>query len=293
MKKIVALLMVASLLTQNVWAESDQQSVVLMSDKPLIGLQLWSVRDLLAKDFSGTLEQVANLGFDGVEFARDYGPYNKTQGKALKAYLQNLGLTVAGAHVEFSEFDPENFDQSVQFYQDLAAPYLIIAWDPRAWDGAKVDAFITQLNHLSIRLAAHQLKLGFHNHEQEFNAYQKTTYWDYIQAKTPDSVPLQLDIGWVVMAGKSPAHYIGQYPVNTRTVHYRPYLPPESDKDLVVGQDTVDWPRVIHANHLAKTDWLVLEQTDYIDGLNSLETIATSKKGLDALLVHYYLNTQP
>lgn len=291
MKLICVVFLFVLSLAQAVYADSASSSAKIVSqdgELPKVGLQLWSIRDLVAKDFSGTLEQVAALGFTGVEFARDYGPYDKTQGKELKQYINQLGLQVAGAHVEFSEFEAGKFDQSVHFYQELGAPYLIISWDPRAWSASEVDGFIAQLNTLSSALAKHQLKLGFHNHEHEFGSYQKATYWDHIQAQTPDTVPLQLDIGWVVMAEKDPAHYIERYPVNTRTVHYRPYLPKDSDKALVLGQDLVKWFEVIDANHRAKTDWLVLEQTDYLDGLTSLETIAVSKKALDGLLEEYY-----
>ena len=291
MKQIFVLYLCVLSLANGVYADTaiyPDADTDRADQRPQIGLQLWSVRDLVAQDFFGTLEQVADLGFGGVEFARDYGPFNKRQGKELKQYINRLGLQVAGAHVEFSEFEPDNFEQSVRFYQDLGTPYLIISWDPRAWDASAVNDFIAQLNTLSSALAKHRLRLGFHNHEHEFGPYQQTTYWDHIQAKTPDSVPLQLDIGWVVMAEKDPAHYIERYPVNTRTVHYRPYLPKDSDKPLVLGQDRVKWSEVIHANHLAKTDWLVLEQTDYLDGLSSLETIAVSKKALDGLLAEYY-----
>ncbi|NTS76630.1 sugar phosphate isomerase/epimerase [Catenovulum sp. SM1970] len=254
---------------------------------PKVGLQLWSIRDLLSKDFDGTLQQVAKLGFQGVEFARDYGPFDKTQGKALKQYLANLGLGVAGAHVEFNEFDDANFQKSVQFYQDLGAPYLIVSWDKRAWDPLKIDEFIQQLNTVSNKVAEHGLKLGFHNHDLEFSRYKQATYWDYIHQHTPDSMPLQLDIGMVAMSGQNPAEYINKYPTNTRTVHYRPYQDLTKNKTLVFGQDDVNWPAVIAANVSAQTDWLVLEQTDYLPGMTSLETIAESKKGLDVLLKYH------
>ena len=59
-----------------------------------IALQLYSIRHDCEKDLPGTLEAVAKMGYDGVEFA---GYYGRSAGE-LRKLLDDLGLRVAGTH---------------------------------------------------------------------------------------------------------------------------------------------------------------------------------------------------
>lgn len=97
---------------------------------PKISVQLWSVKHELKKDFKGTLTQIANMGFDGVEFAGDFGPY-QNDAKGLKSFLDGLGLQVSAAHVNLTAFNTENFEQSVAYYKVLKTDTLIVAWDEK------------------------------------------------------------------------------------------------------------------------------------------------------------------
>ena len=151
---------------------------------PKVSVQLWSVKNELKSDFKGTLKQLADMGFDGVEFAGEFGPY-KSDAKGLKAFLDGLGLQVSAAHISFSAFDDEHFAQSVAFYKALETDTLIVPWDDRAWDSLKVDSLIADLNTLFSKLKAEGLHFGYHNHEQEFDAYNGATFWDHIAKSTP------------------------------------------------------------------------------------------------------------
>ena len=76
---------------------------------PQISVQLWSVKDALKEDFKGTLQNLADLGFDGVEFAGDFGPYaNDPAG--LKAYLSSIGLVASGAHVPIAQLKDNSYN---------------------------------------------------------------------------------------------------------------------------------------------------------------------------------------
>ena len=83
--------------------------------------------------FEGTLQALAVMGFEGVEFAGDYGVYADNPA-GLKALLADLGLQVAGAHVGSSELRGERLEASIAFHQTLGTPWLIVPYDSRADD---------------------------------------------------------------------------------------------------------------------------------------------------------------
>jgi len=255
---------------------------------PKISVQLWSVKDELKSDFKGTLTKIANMGFDGVEFAGDFGPY-ANDAKGLKNFLDGLGLKVSAAHVKFTAFNAESFAQSVAYYKALGTDTLIVAWDDRAWDAQRVDSLISDLTSLFTKLKAEGFHFGYHNHDQEFDEHNGATFWDHIAQSTPKDFVLQMDVGWVTLAEKDPVEYINRYPGRTLTTHIKAKLPKAvaakvatNGKRPIVGDDVTDWSAVLKADiTVGGTKWFVIEQEEYPDGLTPLQAVELSKKGLD------------
>jgi sugar phosphate isomerase/epimerase len=260
---------------------------------PKVSVQLWSVKNELKRDFKGTLTQIADMGFDGVEFAGDFGPYSN-DAEGLKAFLDGLGLEVSAAHVKFTAFDDENFDQSVAYFKALKTDTLIVAWDERAWDSQKVDSLITDLTVLFTQLKKEGFHFGFHNHDKEFNSYKGSTFWDHIAQSTPKDFVLQMDVGWVTLAEKDPVQYINRYPGRTLTTHIKAKLPKAvaakmatNGKRPIIGDDVTDWLAVLKADiAVGGTKWFVVEQEEYPDGLTPLQSVKLSKKGLDKVMAN-------
>ncbi len=254
-------------------------------DLPALSVQLWSVKEELKQDFKGTLEALAAMGFEGVEFAGDFGEYSDDP-KGLKEYLKSIGLKVSGAHVSFASLSAENFDKTVAFYKAFDCMALIVPYDERAWDPIGVLEVAKELNIISQKLSKHGMRTGFHNHQHEFGDYEGSTYWDYIARNTNAEVILQQDVGWTNFAGKDPVNYVRKYPGRTYTTHYKATLPEGvKDKLPIIGQDSIDWPSLIKANiEVGGTEWIVMEQEEYPNGLTPLQAVAESKIALDAYL---------
>lgn len=252
---------------------------------PQVSVQLWSVKDTLKEDFNGTLKALAKMGFDGVEFAGVFGPY-KDDPKGLKTLLDSLNLQASGAHISFALLNEQNFAKTVAFFKALKVDMLIIGWDERAWHPEGILDVVSQLNTYAKKLAVHNMKIGFHNHNHEFEEFQGSTYWDYLAQHTPQDVVLQQDVGWTTYAGKDPVEYVRRYPGRTLTTHYKVRLPEGTVGKLpIIGQDTIDWPALIEANiEVGGTRWLVVEQEEYPNGLSPLEAVQASKQGLDKYL---------
>jgi sugar phosphate isomerase/epimerase len=260
-------------------------------DIPKTSVQLWSVKEALKEDFKGTLTKLSAMGFDGVEFAGDFGPY-KDDAKGLKLFLDSLGLEVSAAHANFNVYEDSVFEQTVAYYKVLGADTLIIPWDERAWNSNEVDKFINDLNKLYAKLAAEGFRFGFHNHDQEFNTHKGATFWDHIAKSTPKAFVLQMDVGWVTLAEKDPVEYINRYPNRTLTTHIKAKLPRNvaaqmetNGKRQIVGDDVTDWVAVLKADIMVGgTKWFVIEQEEYPDGLTPLEAVKLSKQGLDRVI---------
>ena len=256
---------------------------------PQIGVQLWSVKDELRKDFKGTLEAVAAMGFEGVEFfGHEFGEFADNPA-GLKEFLGKNNLKAESAHVQFKHLAPEVFDANVAFYQAIGCDMLIIAIDERAWDPEGVHEVVKELNLMAEKLAPYGIAIGYHNHAMEFDDFQSATYWDFIAESTADNVILQLDVGWTNYAGKNPVEYVRRYPGRTLVTHYK--IRTQEDKQNItpiIGQDGYDWGALLSANiEFGGTLWVMVEQEEYPNGLTPLEAVAASKKGLDSYLGKY------
>ncbi len=250
-----------------------------------VSVQLWSVKDTLKNDFHGTLKSLADMGFAGVEFAGDFGPYSDNPA-ALKAKLTDLGLVASSAHIGFDTLNESKIDSTLLFYKTLGVTTLYVPWDERAWHPEGVKSLVKDLTKVSDYATRFNMKIGFHNHNKEFNAYNNATFWDYIATNTPKIMPLQLDIGWVNYAGKDPIVYIKKYPQRTLSTHVKIRTNKNSPMSPIIGENNIDWFTIIST---LKSDgnikWLVLEQEEYPAGLTPMQSVARSKRNLDKILV--------
>jgi len=249
--------------------------------QPKLSVQLWSVKDDVAKDFEGTLKQLKAYGFQGVEFAGNFGKYADDP-KGLKAFLDKTGLKASAAHVPFEKFSPENFEKTVAFYKAIGCNLLIIPMDKRAQtlEGAKEVA--KDLSDIEAKLAPLGMHTGYHNHKPEMLDIDQTTPWDVIAKNTPATVVLQQDVGWTEAAGKNPVDIIKNYPGRTIVTHYKAAAPePGNKENPIIGEDSTDWKSLIVANRtFGGTLWLVVEQEVYAEGMTPMQSVEASLKGL-------------
>lgn len=251
---------------------------------PRIGVQLWSVKDEIKQDFEGTLTKIARLGFQGVEFAGEFGPY-KSNPAGLKAFLDKNKLQCAGAHVGFDQLADARFDATTAFYKTLGCANLVIPMDAR---GASVEgstAMSKELSALSSKLAPKGMRIGYHNHAQEMAGEVGSTPWDVIARNTPKASIMQQDVGWTTHAGKDPVAYVYKYPGRTVSTHYKAKFAPGTTGTPIIGQDRTDWAALTRAlREVGGTDWIIVEQEEYPNGMGQLDTVAASLKGLKAVL---------
>jgi sugar phosphate isomerase/epimerase len=250
-----------------------------------LGVQLYSVRDFCGKDFDGTLKQIAEMGFEGVEFA-GYHQY-KDNPAGLKKKLDELGLKAAGTHIGANSFFGDALKKTVEFHKAIGCAFLICPGDGRFTKAADAAAFADQFNKAADALKAEGMACGFHNHTAEFGkAEGDKTWWDLFVERTSKDVVLQVDFGHALYAGVDCVGLVKKAPGRVRTTHVKGRLPKGTQgKKPFVGQDTGDWKSILGACYeVGGTDWFLIEQEDYPDGKSSMECTKISLDGLRGIL---------
>jgi len=264
------------------WAAAGPRAAAAGRKIP-IALQLYSVRGDCKQDFDKALEQVAAMGFEGVEFA---GYYNYA-GKAaeLRKRLDALHLKAAGTHIQVASLEGDALKATIEFHQTIGCPFLIVPMSGAFTDPEKSKGLAELFNKVAEVLKPLKMATGYHNHKNEFNLDGGKTYWDLFAERTTRDVILQQDCGWTMAAGQDPVAFVKKYPGRTRTVHFKPTVKEgDAGKKAILGQDSVDWPAVYAAcQTVGGTEWVVLEQELYPDNRTPMDCTRESLAGLRKL----------
>jgi sugar phosphate isomerase/epimerase len=176
---------------------------------PRIGVQLYTVRDALAQDFKGTLESIARLGFQGVEFAGNYGGMQPAE---LKDDLARLGLEAAAFHVMIETLEA-NLTEQINLAKALGTPYLVCPWlhESRYASSERWRETFSVLDRLANACAASDTVLAYHNHIFEFEHRVGTEFaLDALFASAP-RLQAELDVAWAHAGGMGSVGYVEQY----------------------------------------------------------------------------------
>jgi sugar phosphate isomerase/epimerase len=249
-----------------------------------VAVQLYSVRGDCRKDFDAALEQIAKMGFSGVEFAGYYNYEGKA--KELRQRLDSLQLKVAGTHIGMNLLRDASIQSTIEFHQTIGCRFLVVPNDGAFTDPEKSKLLAEEFNKAAETLKPLGMACGYHNHTGEFKKDGDKTYWDLFAERTGQDVILQQDCGWSATAGADPVGLIRKYPGRTRTVHFKPaVLGGDTEKKAILGQDSVNWGAIYEACKSAGgTEWIVIEQEQYPDGKPAMECTEQSLAGLNKIL---------
>ncbi len=220
-----------------------------------VGLQLYSVRGPLGKDVEGVIAKVAEMGYEGVEFA---GYYNKDADE-WKKLLDKNGLVCCGSHVRGHELQEKNLEKTVAFHKTLGNKYLI---KPGGIGGKTKESWLEaakQYNEIAAALEPHGMYTGYHNHAHEFKPMDGSCAWEIFFKNTGDRVCQQLDTGNCMGGGGDPLEYLKMFPGRTRTVHLKEHGGPGD-----VGKGKCPWKEIFRlCETVAGTQWYIIEQERY------------------------------
>jgi sugar phosphate isomerase/epimerase len=222
-----------------------------------VGVQLYTVRDLMKTDFEGTIANVAKIGYKEVEFAGyfDHSPSD------IIAILKKNGLTSPSCHVGYDIVE-KKWPEQIDAAHTIGHKFIVCPWiDPKQReeaDGYKRAAELFQKAGEQSHQAG--IQFAYHNHTFEFQpspALGGKLPYDTLLATDPKYVKMELDLCWISVAGKDPIEYFNKYPGRFPLVHVKdmkrlpagaegPTADPDKEmKDMTeVGGGVIDWKHI-------------------------------------------------
>lgn len=220
-----------------------------------IALQLYTLRDSLARDFAGVVTKVAGLGYVGVETAGNYGGSPQTAARLFK----DLGLTVCSAHTPLPVGGQQN--EVLDAAAALGCKRIVVGGTPR--DDLKtvdqVKRYCETFNEANGVAQAHGLTLGVHNHWWEFAKVEDgRTVLQAMRDLMAPTVIFELDVYWAQTGGVNPADLVSSLGQRAPLLHIKDGPCVTGQPMTAVGEGQVDIPAVIAAG-ADTTEWLIVE----------------------------------
>ena len=238
----------------NLFATDAPVPVLAPAKRRPIGLELYSVREALAKDLPGTLGEVAKIGYEAVEFYAPYFGWTIPYAKEVRSRMDDLGLRCYSTHNHLESFTPgEGMTKAIELNQILGARHLIMASAGREPRGvAAWEKLCAQLSAAVTQLLPHGLTAGFHNHQTEWAKVDgDRRVMDVIAANTPKEFVLQFDVGTCMEAGADPIAWIKANPGRIKSLHLKDWAPgdPHQEKGyrVLFGEGITPWTEIIAA----------------------------------------------
>ncbi|NDP21270.1 MAG: sugar phosphate isomerase/epimerase [Paludibacter sp.] len=201
--------------------------------KKEIYLQLYSVRDDIKTDFDKTLNEVARIGFKGVEAANynDGKFYDRTP-EAFKREIERRGMVALSSHVGKTlaeDVTKTNWDEiwkwwdtAIKAHKDAGMKYIVAPSMPRLKTLADLKAYCDYFNQIGEKCNIAGLCFGYHNHSFEFVEIEGEMMYDYMLKNTdPKKVFFEMDVYWTVRGGQSPVDYFNKYPGRFKILHIK------------------------------------------------------------------------
>jgi sugar phosphate isomerase/epimerase len=213
-----------------------------------VGIELYSVRDELAKDLPATVRAVAKMGYEVVEFFSPYYQWTTDYAKEVRKLLDDLGIRCPSTHNSAAALAPEGIQKAIELNQILGSKSIIMASAGKVegLDGWK--AVGERLTRAAERLKPFGMRAGFHNHKLEFVALEGKRPMEVLAANTPKQVTLQLDVGTCVDAGYDPVAWIKANPGRIRSLHLKDWgAGEEKGYRVLFGEGDAPWKNIFAA----------------------------------------------
>lgn len=247
-----------------------------------LGVQLYSVRDFLPKNYEGTLSQLHNIGYREVEAAGFFGH----SAADVRRSMAQAGVRCVSAHYAMPELKP-NIDAIIDYGRQLGLDFIVcsapmmknparakgLTWiemmEAVTLDDWRWNAGL--FNQLGKRIHQAGMRFAYHNHFVEFHAHHGIRPYDIILKETdPRYVSLEMDCGWVVVGGASPEHYLTRYSSRFVMLHVKEFnlkgwKPGEDPVSTEMGRGTVDYKPIFQAASHCPIRHIFVEQEAFPD----------------------------
>ncbi len=234
-----------------------------------VGVQLYTVRDLMKDDFDGTIAKVAKIGYKEVEFAGYFGH----TGEQVRAVCAKNGLSPVSTHVQYDELD-DKFPSVIETSKTIGLKYIVCPWipeelrkSPDIWKQAS-----EKFNRCGEASKKAGMQFAYHNHWFEFLPVDGKLPYDLLLKECDANlVKMEMDLCWITAAGGDPLKYFNEYPGRFPLVHVKDLKkkPAVSEGggqnfgdtvDLTsVGSGIIDWKKIFAQSEKAGIKHYIVE----------------------------------
>jgi sugar phosphate isomerase/epimerase len=213
-----------------------------------LGFQVWTVREMLVKDFRGTLKKIAEMGYQSVEMcsppgyeSSGFGPLMSLKAKEMKNIINDAGLSFPSSHYGMDELR-QHLAERIDFARESGQTQMILSSF-----GLPKEATISdwlkaadELNMIGLKTRKAGIQLGYHNHDMEFEKINDTLIYDALMSQfDPEYIKMQFQVA-VISKGYKASTYFKKYPGRFISAHLADWSSVEK-KQVSVGKGIVDW----------------------------------------------------
>lgn len=253
--------------------------------KGKIGLQLYTLRDTIGKDPKGVLQKVASFGYkeletygyaDGQIFGMDFTEFNK--------YVKGLGMKVVSGHYGLDKIKGDIWQKAVDDAKKNGQNYMVVPYiadtERKSIDDYK--KICADLNAAGEVCNKHGIRFGYHNHAFEFETLDGQIPFDVmLKELDPKKVSMEMDIFWVVNAGKDPVKYFTDYPGRFEQWHVKDMDKNDKNRNADIGTGSIDYKPIFAAAKLSGMKHWYVEQESYPG--DPIDSVAASAKFLKSI----------
>jgi sugar phosphate isomerase/epimerase len=242
-------------------------------EKP-IGLQLYSLRQVINKDVKGTIKQLTDWGYREFEtYGYNNGMLFGMSSKEFNDYVKSLGARVTSGHYGIDVIRG-GWEKAVADAKAAGQDYMCLPWiaeEERTSDGYK--KIIEDTNKAGEIAKKAGIRMGYHNHAFEFEKVgDKTGFEHLLDGLDPKLVGIELDIYWVVRAGSDPIAMINKYPGRFEQWHVKDMDKTKPENNADVGTGSIDWKPIFALAKKSGMKHYYIEQETYpVDPMSSVK----------------------
>jgi sugar phosphate isomerase/epimerase len=225
------------------------------------GLQLYTLRDVIAEDPEATLRQVADFGYTQIEsYDGPMGMWWNMRNTGYKSLLDELGMTAISSHANVFE----EFERKANEAAEIGLTFIVCPWvgpQESMDDFRRIAGQFNEMGEIANDLG---LRFAYHNHAYSFEELEGELPQDVMMENTdPELVEYQMDIYWVIAAGHDPAEWMQKYPGRFTTCHVKDMAPGDEPESTVLGTGSIDFAQLLPVAAEYGMEEFIVEQEAY------------------------------
>jgi len=250
------------------------------------GIQLWSVRDDLAKDPKGVLKQISSYGYKQIEsFEGAKGMFWGMTNKEFKAEMDKLGMKIISSHCDINK----DFEKKAAEAAAIGMRYLILPYEGPNKSIDDYKKIAEDLNKQGAIAKKNGIRVAFHNHNFSFTQVNGEFPQDVLMKNTdPKLVDFEMDMYWVVAAGEEIEPWLKKYPNRVRLCHVKDReknaAAKEGNASCDLGTGSIDYPKILKTAKKMGVQYFIVEQEKWT-GTTPLQAAAADAKYMKTLSI--------